>query len=181
MPRMYYLDEPDQYFMTDIKVRHHNKFQRSQWQMAFRSNAAHPPPQPTTGRPPEAGAGGSAGRGGGGATGGGGRGHGGAGLHGQALSRKEFGRSLDHRPRSPANGQIICWDNASWKGCQNATCPHSHKPIGKVGLLDKTAQKQLIKRGGPEGGLRMTLWSWSLAMTSYFYVQSLHIFIWVSA
>ena len=30
MPRTHYLDEPDQYFMTDIKVRHHNKLQRSQ-------------------------------------------------------------------------------------------------------------------------------------------------------
>ena len=37
MPRTYYLDEPDQYFMTDILVRHHSKLQRSQWQAAFRS------------------------------------------------------------------------------------------------------------------------------------------------
>ena len=30
--------------------------------------------------------------------------------------------------------------------------PHSHQPIGKVGLLDRSVQMQLIKRGGPKGG-----------------------------
>ena len=39
MPRTYFLDEPDQYSMTDILVRHHSRLQRSQWQSAFRSSA----------------------------------------------------------------------------------------------------------------------------------------------
>eukprot|EP00959_Pyramimonas_sp_CCMP1952_P178795 3737219-Pyramimonas_sp.AAC.1 len=38
MPRTEFLAEPDQYFMTEIKVRHRNKLQRSQWQSAFRFN-----------------------------------------------------------------------------------------------------------------------------------------------
>ena len=71
---------------------------------------------------------------------------------GRALTRKEFGRSIDHRPKSPASGRIICWDNSSWKGCQNKSRPHSHKSIGKVGLLDRPVQMQLIKRGGAKGG-----------------------------
>eukprot|EP00959_Pyramimonas_sp_CCMP1952_P424036 8881864-Pyramimonas_sp.AAC.1 len=62
--------------MTDIKVRHRSEFQWSQWQTAFRSNAAQPvPPAHPTGRPragagqpsptgrPKAGAGGAGGGG----------------------------------------------------------------------------------------------------------------------
>eukprot|EP00959_Pyramimonas_sp_CCMP1952_P079400 1659503-Pyramimonas_sp.AAC.1 len=52
MPLTYFLDEPGQYFMTDMKARHRNKLQRSQWQTAFRSNAAQPAlPAHPTGRP----------------------------------------------------------------------------------------------------------------------------------
>eukprot|EP00959_Pyramimonas_sp_CCMP1952_P291102 6089448-Pyramimonas_sp.AAC.1 len=40
-------------------------------------------------------------------------------------------------------------------GCRSAACPHSREPIGKVGLLGRSMQMQLIKRGGPKGGTRI--------------------------
>eukprot|EP00959_Pyramimonas_sp_CCMP1952_P362973 7600900-Pyramimonas_sp.AAC.1 len=101
--------------MTDIMVRHHNKLARSQWQAAFRSSAVSPP-QPIHPRPgPKAGKAGSGSPDAAGSAGRAAGGRGGAGLLGRALSRKEYGRSLDHRPKSPASGRIICWDNSSWK------------------------------------------------------------------
>ena len=35
MPRTFRLDEPDQYFITDIKVRHEHKLDRAAWNAAF--------------------------------------------------------------------------------------------------------------------------------------------------
>eukprot|EP00959_Pyramimonas_sp_CCMP1952_P195684 4091518-Pyramimonas_sp.AAC.1 len=84
--------------MKDIMVRYHNKLTRSQWQTAFRSNAV-PAPQPIHPKPgPKAGKVGAGGLETGGAAGGAAGGRGGAGLLGHALTRVEYGPSLDHRP-----------------------------------------------------------------------------------
>ena len=121
LPRTFELDDETTYFTTDIKARRESMLTRSQWAMAFRSPQA-PAPGRKVGEESEDSSS-TGGKAGGGKTGGGK-------LLGAGLTRAEHGRSLDHRPRSPG-GRFICWNNASWVGCKQADCSHSHKAIGQ--------------------------------------------------
>ena len=76
-------------------------------------------------------------------------------LLGAPATRTEYGRSLDHRPKSPA-GRYMCWDFGCHKGCQQKECRHAHKPLGALKLLDRSVQMQLIRRGGIKTGPRVT-------------------------
>ena len=142
LPRTYQLEDPGTYFNTDIKVRHENLLTRSNWAMAFKSSAIQPPGR-KSGEDPEQEA-----RTGGTSPGGGTK------LLGMPLTKAEAGRALDHRPKSPS-GRYICWDDQAWCGCKRKNCPHSHKPIGKANLLDRTVRMQLIRRGGIKTGPRI--------------------------
>ena len=152
LPATFDLSDPEQYFMTDVKVRHDRMLDRAAWSAAF-------------GGPRKAGPGGG---------GGGGRvgaeksreGTGGAGapagdnsapkLLGPRLSRAENGRSMDRRPKSPG-GRYICWSNACFIGCGVEGCPYSHKSIGNAASLDPTVVMQMIRRGGlKSSGKRIT-------------------------
>ena len=151
LPKVYRLEDPTEYFTTNIKARHERLLTRSAWTTAFK--------QIPDGE----------GGGGGGGFGGGGKNAKRAGetespqypprpsLIGTPMKKEKVTRSLTHRPKSPG-GTYLCWDHGSWHGCsrKGEACAHSHKAFPKADALDYTIRMQANRRGGLKSQQKLT-------------------------
>ena len=160
LPTVYQLDDPQGYFVTDVRARHDALLMRSAWEAAFRGSRLTPGKAGEEAR----GEGASLAETGPGGTkaGAGARPAatappspgGGTSLLGAPLTSVEQGRSLDHRPRSPG-GKYICWDAGCHQGCSRPGCTLSHKPMPAAKALDYTIQLQCIRRRGLKSGKKV--------------------------
>ena len=157
LPQTFDLQAPGEYFQTDIVPRQQRMLDRACWSMALKR------PSPLTGgragaediggpdkaqpsapnpRNPRAGGRGSA-------PGANTAAKEPAPLLGNALTSKEAGRSMDHRPKDK-DGKYLCWDYFSHRKCNKGKdCPHSHHGNApRWDTLDWSVQMQLLRRGG---------------------------------
>ncbi|CAL1147366.1 unnamed protein product [Cladocopium goreaui] len=157
LPQTFDLQAPGEYFQTDIVPRQQRMLDRACWSMALKR------PSPLTGgragaediggpdkaqpsapnpRNPRAGGKGSA-------PGANTAAKEPAPLLGNALTSKEAGRSMDHRPKDK-DGKYLCWDYFSHRKCNKGKdCPHSHHGNApRWDTLDWSVQMQLLRRGG---------------------------------
>ena len=157
LPQTFDLQAPGEYFQTDIVPRQQRMLDRACWSMALKR------PSPLTGgragaediggpdkaqpaapnpRNSRAGSKGSA-------PGAGTAVKEPAPLLGNALTSKEAGRSMDHRPKDK-DGKYLCWDHFSHRKCNKGKdCPHSHHGNApRWDTLDWSVQMQLLRRGG---------------------------------
>ena len=144
MPCTFLLEDPAEYFQTDILARRHRSLTRACWSAALKKGNLNtptkvggetaPPLEDAGLRPPRAG-------GGGGTTPPSGR----INLYGTCTPREQ-GRSLDHKPM--VDGKALCWDFATHRGCLRGDgCLHLHRTI-KPASTDWSVQLQLLRRGG---------------------------------
>ncbi|CAE8601345.1 unnamed protein product, partial [Polarella glacialis] len=72
---------------------------------------------------------------------------------GKRLLPAEGRTSLEHAPKCEKSGMPICWDAATWIGCQKGrACQHAHEPLPGLAQMHYTAAMQLIRRGGLRSG-----------------------------
>lgn len=161
LPRTFFLEDPNEYFQTDIVPRQNRMLSRACGSVAHRrgNNAgpglragadqdlmedpkflkaggteAEARPDPKAGR---------AGKGSGKDAAAAPK------LLGPSLTAKEGARSLDHRPKDKKSGKYICWDYLSNRGCSVPNCPHHHsKDVPKFDTMDWSIQLQILRRGG---------------------------------
>ncbi|CAE8678476.1 unnamed protein product, partial [Polarella glacialis] len=68
---------------------------------------------------------------------------------GKRLLPAEGRASLEHAPKCEKSGMPICWDAATWIGCQKGrACQHAHEPLPGLAKMHYTVVMQLIRRGG---------------------------------
>ena len=155
LPRTFYLEDPEEYFQSDVVPRHNRMLSRACWQVAHKrgigglqgrrageseeqggansqGTAADSRPDPNIGKadktpkPKDP-----------------------PKLLGNSLTGKEGARSLDHRPKDKKTGKYVCWDHITHRGCSAPNCPHAHlKQPPKWDTLDWSVQLQLLRRGG---------------------------------
>ncbi|CAE7617473.1 kptA [Symbiodinium sp. CCMP2592] len=151
LPQTFELEDPLEYFQTDVLPRQRRILERTCWQLALKGPQAglaggRAGEQGDTGQRtdtvpgPKVGANTSA-----------------PALLGKPLSNKEVQRSMDHRPKCQRTGKYFCWDAMSRRGCHAQSCSHSHeKPIPGWNSLDFSVQMQLLRRGGHLGQPKMS-------------------------
>ncbi|CAE7689640.1 unnamed protein product [Symbiodinium sp. CCMP2592] len=151
LPQTFELEDPLEYFQTDVLPRQRRILERTCWQLALKGPQAglaggRAGEQGDTGQRtdtvsgPKVGANTSA-----------------PALLGKPLSNKEVQRSMDHRPKCQRTGKYFCWDAMSRRGCHAQSCAHSHeKPIPGWHSLDFSVQMQLLRRGGHLGQPKMS-------------------------
>ena len=156
LPGTFRLDDPREYFTTDVLDRLQRQLSRAAWAQALRGPRAPPPSgggragdasgdsqlskiedQPTRA--------GGANKGGGPPPA----------LIGPGLTPKETARALEHRPRD-ADGHYQCWDFFSNRGCRKTDCSLSHKGSVKWKTLDYAIKLQLLRRGGLRGSRKQS-------------------------
>ena len=152
LPRTFFLEDPLEYFQTDVLPRHNRLLSRACWQVALKKTPggigtlhggkagegpeacdSRPGPKPgkvdTQSKP----------------------------FIGPPLTNKEAARALDHRPKEKMGARYLCWDHMCHKGCARpGTCPHAHGTAPKWESLDWAVQMQLIRRGGLRSKARLT-------------------------
>ena len=167
LPRTFFLEDPDEYFQTDVVPRQNRMLSRACWSVAHKKGA-NPLPGLRAGAedglledpkfPPKSGGteadirpepkGGKAGKSGVKDM---------AKLLGPQLTAKEGARSLDHRPKDKKSGKYICWDHLSNRGCTLQNCPHFHaKDVPKFDTMDWSIQLQILRRGGLRDRTQLT-------------------------
>ena len=138
VPNTFRLEDPMEYFKTDIISRHHRSLTRACWGSALRKIADNPdrPRAGAAGDPDDAARSG--------ANGGGGDPpavRSGNALHPRLFGDpvpREQGRALDHRPLH--EGKYLCWDFATHCGCPRGDgCLHAHRGI-KAALVNGIKQ-----------------------------------------
>ena len=157
LPRTFFLEDPDEYFQTDVVPRQNRMLSRACWSVAHRRGSAGPGlragaddqlledpkfdkaggteaesrPDPKVGKGAKATVKEM------------------PKLMGPSLTAKEGARSLDHRPKDKKSGKYICWDHLTHRGCHLQNCPHFHlKDVPKFDTMDWSIQLQLLRRGG---------------------------------
>lgn len=149
LPRTFYLEDPSEYFQTDVLPRHNRMLSRACWQVALKKSPNNPLHGgkagegteasesrlgPKTGKNQEP-----------------------KGLMGPNLTGREAARALDHRPKDKKGAKYLCWDNLSHRVCNKPTaCPHSHAAGVKWEGMDWAAQLQILRRGGLKSGPSLT-------------------------
>lgn len=149
LPRTFYLEDPSEYFQTDVLPRHNRMLSRACWQVALKKSPNNPLHGgkagegteasesrlgPKTGKNQEP-----------------------KGLMGPNLTGREAARALDHRPKDKKGAKYLCWDNLSHRGRNKPTaCPHSHAAGVKWEGMDWAAQLQILRRGGLKSGPSLT-------------------------
>ena len=76
---------------------------------------------------------------------------------GRPLRYEEQELSKQHRPKSMATGDYLCWDYSSHAGClgKNDVCPKGKREIMSVRGLHGSILMQLARRGGHRGGRKL--------------------------
>ena len=164
LPRTFDLEDPKEFFSTDIVPRHQRALTRNCWQQALKAQGLGTTAQLGGGRaggdPPDEGItaatrvdAGEASRAGEGTKQGELAGTPAVPkLQGPPLTAKEASRALDHRPKAREGGGYLCWDHMSHRGCHLGTkCPHAHPSASQIpawNSLDWSVQLQLLRRGG---------------------------------
>ena len=143
LPRTFDLEDPTEYFQTDILPRQKRLLDRACWNLALKRGPVQGGKAgegPRDGNPrsvsdPGAKAGSTPSHP--------------QPLMGKPLTNKEVGRSMDHRPKCSKTHKYLCWDHMSRRGCGVSNCPHSHQGgTRKWDTLDYSIQMQLLRRGG---------------------------------
>ena len=150
LPRTFFLEDPHEYFQTDVLPRHNRLLSRACWQVALKrapqgglhggkagegTEAWDSRPGPKTRKADPSN----------------------KPLMGPPLTTKEAARALDHRPKERKGAKYLCWDYMSHRGCNKPqACPHSHGPAPKWESLDWSVQLQLLRRGGFKAKARIT-------------------------
>ena len=152
LPRIFYLEDGQEYFQTDVLPRHNRLLSRTCWQVALKrapqvnlqGGKAGEGPEASISRPgPKAGKSVEAPP-----T---------KPLLGTVLTSKEAARALDHRPKDKKGIRYLCWDYLTHRGCNRpSTCPHSHAAAPKWETIDWSVQLQLLRRGGLKGSPSLT-------------------------
>lgn len=156
LPRTFYLEDPEEYFQSDVIPRHNRMLSRACWQVAHKRSLGGGLLGQRTGELEDAGPANSP------KTEGDTRPDPKVGkadkvpkpkdtpkLLGSPLTGKEGARSLDHRPKDKKSGKYLCWDGMTHRGCNVTGCPHAHpKYPPKWDTLDWSVQLQLLRRGG---------------------------------
>ena len=143
LPATFDLEDPMEYFQTDIVARQTRALNRACWNAALKRaptvtenrkageisgskgsepNPAAAPGTAKAGKPPP--------------------------LIGPNLTADEAKRSFAHAPKTKDGSQSVCWDAGTHRGCHMNPCRNAHAPLGNPALLDATVQMQLARRGG---------------------------------
>ena len=137
------LEDPSEYFQTDIMARQTRALNRACWGAALRKPAMTPEAR-KAGEVPATPAGGGTAP----AAGATPSGNKPPPLLGPNLTPEEMARANAHAPRTKDGAQVVCWDAGTHRGCHTSACRNAHVPLGKPTLLDATVQMQLARRGG---------------------------------